>query len=228
MRRARRRRIAATTVAATVGLGGLAAAAQVVRTERADTIRISTDTAPLVEIPTPTDVDAIDPEPSATIDADPALPQHDEGNADDGDDPGDTDHDVVDDDGDDDVVAPSPTVGEGQQGTIDPAHSTASSTTVPEASSVTTVTTIAAQPAPPTTPTATPAPAAPERFESRCGYVMAISSSNSVELIEIVPEPGYDYRLEDPDNGAMTVQFTGTGEDCELKIPTTGDGTGDN
>ena len=231
LRRARRRRIAATTVAATVGLGGLAAAAQVVRTERADTIRVSTDTAPLVEIPKPTDSEVVDPEPSATIAPDPAQSRHDEVNARDSADPGDTDHDTLDDDAADDVVAPSPTVGEGRKGTVDPGQPTATSTTLPEAGPATTMTvttvtatTVEAQPTPPTT---APAPAAPERFESRCGYVMAIRSSNSVELIEIVPEPGYDYRLEDPDNGAITVQFTGTGEDCELKIPTAGGTTDD-
>jgi hypothetical protein len=62
-------------------------------------------------------------------------------------------------------------------------------------------------------------PGAQQWFTSACGSVLADRSSGEVVVIEVRPVAGYTYRLEDrEDDGDQTVQFTGTGEDCELKI----------
>jgi hypothetical protein len=67
--------------------------------------------------------------------------------------------------------------------------------------------------------TSTTAPAA-EWVTCRCGSVLVDRSSGSIVVDEVQPADGYGYRLEDPDHGSVTVQFTGgTGEDCELVIP---------
>ena len=84
----------------------------------------------------------------------------------------------------------------------------------------------------PRTPSTSSAPATtvarqPEWFDSDCGSASAIRWPDTVELIEVVPDPGYAYRVEDPDHGNVTIQFTGGGEDCELKITTLNDGDDD-
>lgn len=214
MRRARRRRIVATSAAATIALGGLAAAGQVVRTERSATVRISSDTAQtdntLATYPTVT-IDDRDDDP-AVVRADPETDSQ----------PAPTDGDPSDHTDTPDVATAVPTAPHPDDAEHDDDHNSqdleSSTSTVPVATTIDEVpnTTVAAQQPLPTT-----AAASIERFEVACGYVLAIRSADSVELVEVTPIPGYNYRLEDPDNGAITVQFSGTGEDCELKIPTT-------
>jgi hypothetical protein len=75
---------------------------------------------------------------------------------------------------------------------------------------------------PQSTTTVAPAPSADERFDGPCGSVIADRSSGSVTIVEILPQPGYSAVVEDPDHGSVTVQFSGGGEDCEMKIPATG------
>jgi hypothetical protein len=101
----------------------------------------------------------------------------------------------------------------------------ASSTTTSSTTTSSTTTTSTDPPAPSTTAATTTTVGdqpQPERFDSACGWVLAPRSSTSVELIEIHAGPGYDARPEDPDQGNTTVQFTGPGEDCELKITVSG------
>ena len=57
-----------------------------------------------------------------------------------------------------------------------------------------------------------------EVFESRCGSVTADLAPTPPVIVEIVPVGGYRYRIEDPDDSTITVQFTGGGEDCEVKV----------
>ena len=220
MRRARRRRIVATSAAATIALGGLAAAGQVVRTERSATVRISSDTAQtdntLATYPTVT-IDDRDDDPAAVS----ANPETDSQ-------PAPTDGDASDHSDTPDVATAVPTA----PGPDDAEHDddpNSQDLESPEPTVPAAPTTVAAQQGLPATPTTAPTtvPASIERFEVACGYVLAIRSTDSVELVEVTPIAGYNYHLEDPDNGAITVQFTGTGGDCELKIPTAGESHSD-
>ncbi len=227
MRRARRRRIAATTAAVTVGLTGLAGAAQVVRIDRDDAPNVASDRSVAdLEPIAPVD-DRNDEPPDST--AVPAAPLDGGSSLDDTrsdtdvDDPvtPSTDHDEI----EPPPTAPQPTttsdVGEPPAPSATVASTTATTapvaaaTTAPPPTSTTTTTTVA-------TSTTIADQAQPERFDSACGWVLAVRLPTSVEVIEIHPEPGYDARLEDPDHGNVTVQFTGPGEDCELKISVTG------
>jgi len=216
MRRARRRRIAATTAAVTVGLTGLAGAAQVLRS--------STDAPSVASDRSITDLEPIAPVDDRSDDAPdastlvPAVPLDGGSSLDD------TrfDADV------DDPVTPTPTTDhdELESPPVDLRPTTTLDVGVPPAPSATVTSTTAttapvaaATTAPPPTSTSTSTTTAvsttivdqaqPERFDSACGWVLAVRSPTSVELIEIHPEPGYDARLEDPDHGNVTVQFTG-------------------
>ena len=224
MRRARRLRIAATTAAITVGLTGLAGAAQLVRIDRNDTYRVASDNSltDLEPIATVDHGDDDHPDSSATVPAasfdDPKV-----------DDPITSAPATHHDDVEPPPVDSRPTTASdvGEQPTPTPTITSATATTAATTPSATTAPAATATAGPPAMPTTTAATTTtdaqpqPERFDSACGWVLALRSSNSVELIEIHPEPGYDARPEDPDHGNVTVQFTGPGDDCELKITTT-------
>ncbi len=215
MRRARRRRLAATTVAITVALSGLAAAAQVVRTDRTDTIRITSDDTPgahdsdhdsmvdpdqqTAARPRGDSTGATTPDDQHTRSADdtpvepPAASPHVESPSDDG-------LEITGPATDDDPPRPQ--------------------TGPPPIAPATTAAAVPTTVAP--TVTTTPTTPKPERFDSPCGYATAVRSTDSVDVVDIVPANGYDYHLEDRDHGDVAIQFSGAGEDCELKITTIG------
>jgi hypothetical protein len=248
MRRARRRRIATGTAAVTMALGGIVGAAQVIRTDRDTMIRTSSDSTPTEpQTASATTGDVRDPDGSGVTTVPTTL--HASGVTvaiDNGIHAGDT---QVSDDPTSvptDTTAASVATGDGgshddgagssdssgSQGGGDTNQQTSPPPVVPA-----TPTTVAGKPKPgptttvvttttvPATTTTTTAGSQTERFDSRCGYVLANRSTSSVEIVEVVPDSSYDYRIEDPDHGDVTVQFFGgSGEDCELKITTTGGG----
>lgn len=75
----------------------------------------------------------------------------------------------------------------------------------------------------PTTPVPAPATTAPAgqeltRYDSTCGSVLADLAPSPPTIVEVVVASGYRYRIEEPDGNSITVQFTGPGEDCEVKV----------
>ncbi len=227
MRSAKRRRLAVTAAAATMSLGGLVAAAQIMRTAPDNSIR-SSSIAQLTEssisvpdvIPSSTQIEAVDVDPVGGIAPSSSSPRRDE-----------IPTTIASDPDFGAVPAPAPSTSAPPRGDTGGASQPVTVTSTVPAPAPTPAavpapsSTIAGQPSPSTTgPPATTAPASgvPERFDSPCGYAWVIRSADSVELTEVVALPGYQYRLEDPDHHGITIQFTGTGEDCELKIPTVG------
>jgi cell division septation protein DedD len=231
MRRVRQRRIAMGTAAVTIGLGGIVGAAQVIRTDRTPQIRTASETAVSGTL-------LLDTEPIAPVGDGTTQPDIDTPPAvDSGTQPGDTVDDGAsttastttvfgpitttpprDESGDQD---PDST---GSQGGV---QRTDAPPVAPTPAPTTTATTVTAAPKPaPTTtspPTTTQPTPKPERFDSKCGYVLANRSASSVEIVKVVPDSGYDVHIEDPDHGDVNVQFHGgAGEDCEVKITTTG------
>ncbi len=232
MHRARRRRVAAMATLAILALGGVAGVIQIMRIGNPNTIRIAADT-PSTEASEP---GAITPASrGGTTDFDPSRPEATVR-------PGSDDGPLASvitqpaDDFDGQIDASTTTA----RGTIPVAApetvpavklvtTTTTATTTPTttattpttgATSATSVTSTTAAGTRPSSTTVIPTTVAPqpEWFSSNCGSARAIRWPDTVELLEVVANPGYDYRLEDPDNGNLTIQFAGGGEDCELKI----------
>jgi hypothetical protein len=101
------------------------------------------------------------------------------------------------------IPAPSPPT---QPAVSAPASTTAVTTTTPTVPTPTVPTTVAV---------VSPGGI---RFDSACGWVLADIESVPPTIIEVVPAVGYRYRLEDSDGDRIVVQFTGSGEDCELVV----------
>jgi hypothetical protein len=55
--------------------------------------------------------------------------------------------------------------------------------------------------------------------DSACGSVEVDMATSPPTIVSVTPVAGYAYRVEDPEPHRIVVQFSGPGEDCEVKVP---------
>lgn len=232
MRRARQRRIVGLIGASCSLMLGVGAIAQVVRTSNDDTVQTSLDEIPEVDgaLPLP-DRNASDggATPSTDHDRSTSTTEASTGSID-------TPHPTVDDREDlvgDDGSADTEDSGAVQDDSVSET-SVATSTGSPAAPRATTTTVLQTTGLPPSAATAVPTTTMPattttttvgpetETFSSRCGEVDASIGSAAVEVIDVRPATGYSYKIEDADHGNITIKFSGSGEDCEVKLAPSG------
>jgi hypothetical protein len=231
MRRARQRRIVGLIGASCTLVLGVGAVAQVIRSSNDDTIQTSLDEIPDVVDGALPDRDASDRGVAPTTDDDRSTSTTESavGSVDTPHPTVDDREDLVGDDGSADADDTGEVEGESASGT-----SVATSTGSPVTPGATTTTVLQTTGVPPSAATAVPTTTMPatttsttvgpefQTFSSRCGEVDALVGSAAVELIDVRPAAGYSYKVEDADHGTITIKFTGSGEDCDVKVGPSG------